>query len=349
MAQGPPDLPESIVLSQLNGLRNTVSEERLALGDLSAAVNIDIDEAGQGRRRRGYALRLAGNFHSARTIAGITLAVRDGMLGVVNPDFSFVDLGEVGPAPLAYTNVGKTIYFASDAAAGKIEDGTILPWGTPDGNGQWLSPVAQPRETLGAISGKRLTAPPTATEIEHYKGRIYLASEKVLWATELYLYDHVDRNRNFVQFPDDITMVRAVGDGIYVGTSAQLLFLQGTLSAGLRQTIIMDTPVIRGSSVTVPYSKAHPQARTGQPIPEGEGPMFMTVNGICLGLDGGQVYNLTQDRVVFPPGGSAAALCRVDQGATNYLAVVDSAGGTSTNARIGDYVDAEIVRASQRG
>jgi hypothetical protein len=48
--------------------------------------------------------------------------------------------------------------------------------------------------------------------------------------------------------------------------------------------------------------------------------------------------------MAFPAGVSAAALFRQDQGANSYIAAVDSAGGPSANARIGDYVDAEIRR-----
>lgn len=349
MASAPPGLPESIVIGQFNGIRNTVSEERLVQGDLSAATNIDLDDVGQARRRRGYSRKDAAAHHSLCNIAGRTFVVREGELGTLDPAYNFTSLGEVGPGPLSYTAVGDVAYFSSEVASGKVVGGAVLPWGQHGGAGEWISPVIRPTETLGAISGRMLSRPPAATEIEHYKGRIYLGHEKVLWATELYLYDLIDKNRNYMQFPHDITMVRAVGDGLYVGTTAQLLFLSGTLSKGMPMQIVMDVPVIKGSAVTVPYSKAHPQARTGQATPEGNGPMFMTANGICLGLDGGTVYNLTQDRVVFPGAQSAAALCRFDGGATSYVAVVDSAGGTSANTRIGDHVDAEIVRASQRG
>jgi hypothetical protein len=347
MASAPPQPPESIILSALSGIKNTVSEERLQVGELSAGVNIDLDDAGQARRRRGYRKLDPASWHSVQTVEGITFGVRDGILGRIYPDYSFTALGFVGPEPLCYTSVGDTVYFSSAVTSGKIVQNAIVPWGEP-GEGVWISPVIRPTETLGAINGRRLVAPPHATEIESYKGRIYLAHENVLWHTELYLYDRLDSTKNFLQTEDPITMVRATTDGIYVGTTAQLLFLQGIAATGLKMSIIMTTPVVKGSSVIVPYSKAHPRARQG-PIPEGEGPMFMTGAGICLGLEGGEVYNLTQDHVVFPGAVSAAALYREDQGANSYVAVADSAGGPSANARIGDYVDAEIVRASQRG
>lgn len=344
MAYEPP--PESIVTGSFAGIKNTVSEERLSPNELAAAVNVDIDDVGQLRRRRGRMLVDAARYHSLSEVGGRVLVVRNGLLGQLDASYQHTTIIGVGDGPLCYTAVGNDIYF-SGGASGKIIGGRALPWGIADGK-RWLSPVLQPTETLGEISGRLVGSPPTARILEHYKGRIYLAVENVLWGTELYLYDVVDTTKNFVVLDHAITMVAAVDDGLYVGTDQQLLFLQGTMAKGLERAIVMDAPVVFGSKVTVPYSKAHPQARSG-PIPEGFGPMFMTTQGVCLGLPGGQVYNLTQDHVVFPEAVRAAALYREDQGANSYVAVADSAGGPSANARIGDYVDAEIVRASQGG
>ncbi len=349
MASRPPsDLPESLVIERFLGLRNTVAEERLQPGELSRAVNVDIDDAGQLRRRRGRALLDASPHHSLKQIGQRWLVVRSGVLGWLSQGMAFTALGTVGDDPLSYTAVGDDIYFSSRSASGKLVNQQLEPWGQAGGAGQWISPVMTPSDTLGAISGRMLFAPPMATDIAYYRGRIYLASGPVLWATELYLYDFVDKNKNYLLLEHDITMVEPVTDGIYVGTTAQLLFLKGIMAKGFEQTVILSSPVLRGSAVTVPYSKAHPQARQG-PVPEGEGPMFMTESGICYGLDGGTVYNLTQDRVVFPPAERAAALYREDQGANSYVAVADSAGGPRANTRIGDFADAEIVRAAQRG
>lgn len=347
MASAPPDLPQSIILGSFAGIKNTVSEERLQQGELAAAVNVDIDDAGQLRRRRGYQRKHGGNHHSLTTIAGRTLVVRDGVLGELTAGLAFREIVPVGPGKLCYTRVGSTIYFSSPTVSGKIVNGAYQRWGEP-GAGQWVSPVIRPTETLGAVAGKLLRAPPHATALGAYKGRIYLAAGPVLWTTELFNYEVVDSTRNFMVFEDDITMVAPVNDGIYIGTTADLQFLRGTHAEGLERTTCMSVGVIPGSEVWVPYSKVDPRARSG-PIPEGDGPVFMTAGGICIGLEGGNVYNLTQDHVVFPGAVSAAALYREDQGANSYLAVADSAGGPSANARIGDYVDADIVRASQRG
>ena len=72
--------------------------------------------------------------------------------------------------------------------------------------------------------------------------------------------------------------------------------------------------------------------------------MFLAKTGLCAGFNGGQSFNLTQNTMVFPDASNAAALFRRQDGVNSYVAVADSGGTPSSNARIGDYVDAEIRR-----
>lgn len=340
----PPEPPESIVLGQFRGIKNTVSRERLAPDELEHARNIDIDDAGQVRRRRGYALKDAANYHSLQTIGGRALVVRNNILGVLNPDYTFVSLGvTAGSARVSYTQVDQTTFFSSTAASGKLLGTAVSPWGVSADGGRWVSPVLTPTATLGEVFGQRVTAPPYAEHVVSYSGRIYLAAGKYLWATELYMYDYIDPTKNFLQFEDDITVLAAVSDGLYVGTERGLYFLRGSLSQGFRQDRVVDVPVIRGSDVMVPSTNVHPSAQQGA-MPEGMAMVCMTAKGVFACFAGGQAFDITRGRVVFPASDSAAALYREDSGGTSYLAVTDSAGGPQANARIGDFADAEIVR-----
>lgn len=349
MAQ-PTDLPESIVLQAFAGVRNTVAPERLSPADLEVAVNIDLDDADQPRRRRGHTLGSAGDFHSVKTLERGTLGVKNGDLGWVDSDLTFrLVAAGVGSRRVTYVQVGEDVYFSSGQVSGIIrQDDTVSPWGVTDDAGVWISPVVNPTTTLGAVEGRYLSAPPYATEVEAYNGRIYMAQGPTLWATELYLYHLVDKTRNFLQFEGDITLVMAVDDGLYLGTTKGLSFLRGTLGQGLPRKILSDSPVIPGSGVFVPADRVHPQARQG-PVKKGIAAVFLTAEGWCAGFDGGEVYNLTRDRLVFPVAQQAAALYREQDGMTQAVVVLDSRGSPTSNARIGDYVDAEIVRAADRG
>jgi hypothetical protein len=345
VASAPPDQPpESVILGAFKGLKNTVSRERLGPDELERAINIDIDDAGQIRRRRGYARKLTGSWHSLRTFTLKVLAVRDGTLGIVSDGNAFTSLGVfVGSRPLAYTEVNGEIYFCNNEASGVVRnDDTVDAWGQTSGQGLWLSPVIDETPTLGPVAGALLGDPMKGSCIEAFKGRIYIADGKTLWATELFRYHLVNRTRGFMQFEHEITLVMGVDDGMYVGTTGGLYFIKGVFGA-FELSIINNDGVIPGSGQFVPAELVHPQARNA-PVPSGAAAVFMTSGGILAGFDHGTCFNLTLGTVVFPGGVTAAALFRQDSGANHYVAAIDSFGGPSANARIGDYCEAEIVR-----
>lgn len=346
MPSSPQEPPESIVLQSFSGIRNTVAPERLLQTELEAAVNIDLDDAGQARRRRGFTKRIVGNFHSVRDmISGKTFGVQDGVLGIIRPGWVFASLGiVVGAGPVCYACVDGETYFSSASAQGVVDRNDVVQtWGHSDEQGSWWSPVVLPTDTLGAISGQLLGDPQVATSLEAYNGRIYMARGKYLWATELFRYHYVDRTANFMQFEHDITLLAAMDDGIYVGTTGGLYFLKGRMLKEFALSKLVDDPVLPGSGVWVPTDMVHPQAANG-PIPTGLSAVVMTEAGVCACMDGGTVYNLTQGRVALPRAVSAAALFRQQDGANTYIAVTDSRGTPTAAVQFGDYADAEIVR-----
>jgi hypothetical protein len=342
----PPDPNAPVMLRQFDGLRNTIERERLGAGDLEVGQNIDLDDAKQARRRRGYTSVDAANHHSLFQGPGYVLGVRNDVLGVIQPNYTFTALRSgVGSDPLAYVSVANKVYFSSALTSGVIDENlTVGEWGQVDSSRTWLSPVVNPTSTLGAIRGQVLGAPPMATALASYNGRIYLGQGRTLWATELYLYTLVDKTRRFFQFEADITALGAVDDGVYVGTEAAAYFLAGNRFDEMRLTQVADVGVARGSMVAVSMDLVEP-IQQHQPMTESKlAVMFLTQSGLCVGLEKGSVYNLTQDRVLFPPAERVAAIFRRQDGVNQYIGVVDSGGTPANTARIGDYVDAEIRR-----
>lgn len=345
MASKPDELPESIILGEFAGLRNNVAPERMKPDDLQTAVNVDIDDAGQLRRRRGYTRKMLGDFHSVKTLTRGTLAVKDGSIGWVLPGYVFVPLQSgIGPAPVASLQIGEDVYFSSTTNAGVIhEDDTVEEWALSASATRWLSPAISPTSTAGAVSGKLISPPPMCSDMAVYNGRIYLAVGKILWATELYLYRFVDRTKGFVPFESEITMVAAVDDGIFVGTERGIFFLKGAFSSGMKLEKLTNAAAIPGFAAAVPGNKVIPQRYQGT-VPESTAVVFMSSEGICAGFNGGQLFNLTQEKLEFPEMSSAAVLYREQDGVNQVVAVADSGGSPTSTARIGDYVDAEIRR-----
>lgn len=352
----PQPVPDSIILQTFDGLKNTVARERLGPKDLETAQNIDLDDTGQVRRRRGFTQVDSAEWHSiwGPTSTSKHFGVRNGVLGIIRSGGSFYSLGiNIGATACCFTEVNQNIYFSSADMSGIVAPNeTVSPWGTTDGQGFWDSPVYTPTDTLGEVGGRYLNDPPVADVIEAFHGRIYLGCKRTIWKTILYGYSFVDKNAGFYQFEDDITMIRAVDDGIYVGTKSGLYFMQEERILmrefkSLKLDKVLDIAVLRGSDVVVPLHLVHPNAMQ-QATPTGVAIVFYTNAGIMAAFNGGEIYNMTQNRFILPGGVSAAGLFRQDQGANTFVVTVDSAGAPSANARIGDFIDAEIIRAVDR-
>lgn len=351
----PPQTPsDTVSFQRFVGLKNVVGEERLTPQEFSSAINIDLDDAGQVRRRRGQTLVASGNWHSLySTNAGTVLGVRNQSLGIVGTDYTFRALiANIGANPatgfqLQYEQVGTNVYYTSPFDSGIYSETTqtIGPWGSE--TDLWLSPVVNPTANIGQIRGRLLGKPPNAAYMTYWNGRIYLAQGSLVWATELYNYNYVDKTRGFYQFDADITMIGAVGDGVYVGTAEGLWFLSGTHAEGLKRVRVMDSAVIPGSRIYMPAELANPpQIDLGSDTPLSLAILFMTVNGYCAGQNSGQAYNLTESKFIFPAAVRAYPFYRKQDGMHHYVAALDSGGTPTSNARFGDYVDAELVRAS---
>ena len=345
--QQPAPGPDSISLNRFAGIKNTVSRERLKPDELVTGGNIDIDDAGQIHRRRGYRRVNSSPCSSLFTAnSGVVFGVEGSTLGVINPDYSFIPLQTgVGTAPISYVQVGRTVYFSSVSSSGKINTAslTVEPWGIVGGAATWLSPVVNPTTTLAPIQGKLLRAPPLARFLTYFNGRIYMAVGNVLWATELYLYDFVNATRTYMTFETEIMGLGTVTDGIYVGTEDGTWFLSGPQFSEFKRQSLMNAGVVPGSMIPIPGELADPH-NLDQPVVAKNSVMFLTPQGLCVGEDGGQVFNLTQTHVWFPDAISAAALWRRQDGVNQYLGVLDSGGMPTDGARIGDYISAEIIR-----
>lgn len=340
----PPEPPDSVTFAQFTGLRNNVTPERLAPTDLERATNVDLDDAGQPRRRRGFTQKSSITSHSLFTAVRGTLVVRGGDLGWLRDDFSFALLrAGVGPDRVAYVEVGDDIYFSSSGYSGIIrENDAVDPWGAVTSAGNWESPVLAPTATLGQVRGKLLGAPPLATDLALHNGRVYLASGPTVWATELYQYSYVDKTRNFLQFESEVTMLAAVNDGLFVGTKTKTWYLSGAFGQ-MKRDEAAATGVFPGSKAYIPRESINLQNQ-GVSAASKTAVVFMGGMGIFAGVDGGACFNLTNDKLWFPAATSAAAMFRRQDGMNQYIAATDSAGTPSAAARIGDYVEAEIRR-----
>ena len=129
------DLP---TLKAFTGLRNDVSAERFAPGDLAIADNVDLDASGRLARRGGYSLALAGAAHSLYGLGDHALVMRTdplrparGALYTLTPDLDLTLLqDDLSPERMAYvTPPGARTYASNHHETMVIEAGRTRSWG----------------------------------------------------------------------------------------------------------------------------------------------------------------------------------------------------------------------------
>jgi hypothetical protein len=113
-------------ITAFHGYQNRVSPESLPNAALSAAVNVQFDNANRlVMPRQGYAKVINGDCHSL-------FAGRNGVFYVDGVDLKEQSLGTlatIGNTPCYFTEVLDVVYFANGTVQGKIKNGQILPWG----------------------------------------------------------------------------------------------------------------------------------------------------------------------------------------------------------------------------
>jgi hypothetical protein len=132
--------------------------------------------------------------------------------------------------------------------------------------------------------GHGLSAPPVGTQLTVWGSRVLIAEGSVLWATRPLQPELCDKTTDFVQFPDPITLVYGTGEGIFVGTTRVVYFLEGKTFDALSMDEVSDAPATLGSVVPIDLSelndKARPQsASTGAVCIIGGVPSLLTGSG----------------------------------------------------------------------
>ena len=252
--------------------------------DLAVAVNVDHDQTGRISRRKGYNdTAITANCHSLFCEGGDALMVTGTSLYLVAPDLSsYRAIATVtAGARVSYAQVAGTIYWTNRFEKGVVSNGVNTPWvkGT----------------YYGPSSNRVLSDPPAGSLIAYSKGHMFVADGSTLFFSDPYSLNAFDLARGFFQFEDDITMIRPVDGGVFVGTEFSTHFLSGPGPTKFRFTTLSGSSVIRGTDVPVDLSHLgyadYTQTRTG------EAAMWTGSEGIFLGTGDGQAFNLTKDKL----------------------------------------------------
>lgn len=166
---------------------------------------------------------------------------------------------------LYVTNIDGTIFYhASDVPAGITS--TAL-------NGFFA---------YGAVLRTQFMVPPPPGQLlEYSNGVIYIASGQTVYHTAPLRYGAYKPDDNFYMYPERVTLVKSVPDGIYIGAD-RIYFLTGAATGDVAQTQVALSRAVEGAHCD---------------LPDTEDVMFVTNRGFTRGSSGGQVTNLTEKNI----------------------------------------------------
>ena len=175
---------------------------------------------------------------------------------------------------------------------------------------------------------------PAGTLLEFYRGRLYMANGPLLWVSELFKYELCSFDHGLLMFPGDITMLTALENGIWLGTTRGTQFLYGR---DIHQQGGFD---VRGRLDSYPPLRT--AVRTdGENMPEwlrlasGQVAVWPTSEGIMIGDREGTVKNFTGDRWVAPDGAAGTGFINDLPGSAQYLfGILGTPGQGSGNVRV---------------
>lgn len=125
-------------IKRFAGIVNTTSPERLKVGELSAAKDVDLDNSGKVLSRRGKTRVITTPLHSLYSNDFVTLAATTTSLVSIDGSNALAVLAPLTVRdPISYETVVDTVYWSNGTDVGRIVGSTPLSWGI-------VPPTSQP-------------------------------------------------------------------------------------------------------------------------------------------------------------------------------------------------------------
>lgn len=299
---------------------------------LRQALNVDLTAEGHPLRRRGYSLVEAGYAHSVFRAGGLFFVVIDGFLKVGPKADELAPIMQVNRyLRMSYAVHADAVYFSNTTDSGRY----TLSAGLEVWPGPQMEHKVHDDEGLELVDNLYETMP-IGQIVASFRGRIYSAKKEELWFSEG-MSTHISRLAvNYFLFPDHIYMVQPVDNGIFVATAHKVVFLSGTNPLTMEMVDTYDSGIVPYAYTRVPGEKFE--------VKEGDVPIWWAKDGVlCAGLPGGEVRQLTRDRLAAPEYGFGAVSLREREGISQIVSSLQK-GGDANNMGASDTVVAEIRR-----
>ncbi len=290
-----------IRFQNFTGINNVADATNLKLEELAEAKNVDIDNEGRVSRRDGYTRKFtpSGKMHSMWSNDRMCFLVDGNELKRLHEDYTTTSIRiNVSTLPMEFVDINEDVYYSNASAIGFIDSLGV-------------------HNLLSDPNVEYKEAPQPGQHIEFYNGRLYIARNHTLWFTDVFAFNRVDRRYNAIEFKDEITMLKAVDDGMYISIGdindrSSVIFLAGASPQDFVQRVVADYGAIEGTA-TKPNEAFIGDGANGQVV------LWASRKGICLGGNGGSFRNLTAGKYEVPTNRYGSGFFRINSGVPQYI------------------------------
>jgi hypothetical protein len=187
--------------------------------------------------------------------------------------------------------------------------------------------VAIPSDCSGVSIGQRLKnaslKPPKPGQlVAHYNGRALIARNNTVYFSEP-LNPHLTRpSQGVFMFPEYVTLLEPAQNGVYVGHKQGVVFLEYDDPYQVRQRPVSNYAPVENTAARMPGQ------RLGQAVDEL--PVWWSTDGVLMvGLPGGQLTELTRDRLAVPSYAAGAVSLREREGMAHVVSSLRSTDGVN--------------------
>jgi hypothetical protein len=164
-----------------------------------------------------------------------------------------------------------------------------------------------------------LQPPPAGDHIAYHNGYMLVAKGTRLYPSEAYspeLFDY----RKAVPFLDVLTMIAPVKGGVWLGLDSQIVWMTGDTPEAWDYKQAADYGVIPGVLWFADAGVINDGQATGEMAA-----FFASKRGLCVGLPGGRLVNLTESRYAYPAMDRGAGIVRRHRGINQFLVTLQGA------------------------
>ena len=186
------------------------------------------------------------------------------------------------------------------------------------------------------VETRDLKQPKPGKIVRYFNGRMYIARNDTVIFTEALRYGLTRPAQGIYMFASPVILLEPVADGVFVGTKEGIVFLRGMDPYDITQTNVLSHAPVPNAVTRVP----------GEFMESGDSsvPVWWGEDGAMVaGQTGGQVVQLTKDRLAVPMFSSGAMLYREQEGMAQVVSSLNK-GGQISAMGASDSVVAEVRR-----